>query len=154
MTRVTAGGKIALFSEVDTVFDSNRGRCAAQPSSARAGDTERLDWLSIQLRESAWARATRVSYNAWWRTWAAFAKSSGAVMIPADEGDLARFLTFMTLRYSAGVVQTCLAATRAIHRLNSAFWVGEKSERLTDILRSVRRNGIQRAQTTKGFNWR
>ena len=81
-------------------------------------DVEGLDDLASSLLEAHWRFDTRVTYNRWFKVWQSFCLVYCCVVMPAEEGWLTRFFTYLTLGYAAATVQICACAVAAVHRLN------------------------------------
>ena len=102
----------------DTVWDDNRGTGLPGHLMPDPTDIEALDELGSQLRLSKWRPSTRISYDRWFLTWAAFAGVHGIAVLPAGHLWFGRFITLLACHYASSTVQIAVAAVIAVHRFN------------------------------------
>ena len=132
-----------MLSEEPNLVDLHRGRpIESLQSSVRPTDGHALDAATRLWTDSKWAVSTRVQYNAWYRSFMAFAEMNGVSAMPAQLQTVRRFLTYIALHYAAVVVGVCAAAIVAVHRANGFYKLLSEENVIKDLLASVKKNGI------------
>ena len=143
------GHDIRLLASEHTVWDAVRGKGLPKECLPEATDTRRLDHLANQFIQSKWAPATRLSYNAWFRTWREYCELNMTPELPAQEVWLLRYFTYLACFYSAGTVEIAAASLAAVHRINGLPSPTKSSVAVADLLASIKKNGIVSTRAKK-----
>lgn len=138
-----------MFEEGENEWDYHRGRLLESAGNPSASETKVLDRLATMLRSAAWRPASRVNYNAWFRTWLEFCLVNNIRPLPVQEIWFARFLTFITLRYAVSSVKVAASAVVAVCRLNGFSNPLKNSTVLSDMLTAIEKVGMVGSRVPK-----